>query len=149
MRVSRCCRRPCADRPPQFNGMGPVPVVVAAGPTIVALLQELLARQQAIAARTDQLSVVRITHTTAQISRICGSREEGYLFSQTGQTSVVGNSNPTAQISRICKSREEGYLFSQTGQTSVVGNSNPTAQISRSRRPECPTSARVEKSSIA
>ena len=35
----------------QGNGVGPAPVLAAAGPAIVVLLQELLASQQAIAAR--------------------------------------------------------------------------------------------------
>ena len=40
---------------PQGNGVGPVPAVAAADPGIVALLQELLASQQAIAARLTKV----------------------------------------------------------------------------------------------
>ena len=97
------------------------------------------------------LSVVRNSHTTAaQNSRLCVSRDEGCLISRTDQLSVVRHSHTTeAQIRRLCVSRDEGYLISLTGQTSVVRNSRTTELISRSRGSEYPTSARVEKTSIA
>ena len=53
-RWERCdgrCSRPCAGRPSRQHGVGLVLAVAAADPAIVALLQELLASQQAIAAR--------------------------------------------------------------------------------------------------
>ena len=41
----------CVQAAPQSNGVGPVPTVAAEDPATVALLQELLGSQQAIAAR--------------------------------------------------------------------------------------------------
>ena len=79
--------------------------------------------------RTDQLSVVRNSHTTAaQNSKLCVSRDEGYLISRTDQLSVVRHSHATAaQNSKLCVSRDEGYLISRTDQLSVVRNSHTTA----------------------
>ena len=44
-----------AQAVPQGNGVGPVPVVAAEDPAIMVLLQELLASQQAIAARLTNI----------------------------------------------------------------------------------------------
>ena len=99
--------------------------------------------------RTEQTSVVRKSHATAQNSRLCVSRDLGYLMSRTEQTSVVRNSHTTAQNSRFCVSKDEGYFIPRTEQTLVTRNSHTTAQISRSRGQEYPTPARVEKAPIA
>ena len=44
-----------AQAVPQGNGVGPVPVVAAEDPAIMVLLQELLASQQAVAARLTNI----------------------------------------------------------------------------------------------
>ena len=46
-----------AQDAPHDNGVGPVPVVAAADPPIMALLQASLASQQAIAARLTNVEV--------------------------------------------------------------------------------------------
>ena len=101
-------------------------------------------RRMLLFSRTDQISVVRNSHTTAQNCRLRVSRDECYYISRTDQLSVVRNSHITAQNSTLCVSRHECYLISRTDQLSVVRNSHIIAFNSRSRGPEYPNSVRVE-----
>ena len=72
--------------------------------------------------------MVRNSHTTAQNSRLCVSKDEGYHISRTDQISVGRNSHTTAaQNSRLCVSRDEGCLVLRTDQISVGRNSHTTA----------------------
>ena len=68
--------------------------------------------ESCLIARTDQLLVVRNSHTIAENSKLCASRDERYLISRTDQLSVVRKAHTTAaQNNRLGVSSDEGCLF--------------------------------------